>query len=59
MIECQMTPFSLSENLAAGTGPSYGISAAVKSWTDEVGEYIHRRNVLIRLTCFLRRVQPE
>lgn len=54
-----MTPFSLSENLAAGTGPSYGISAAVKSWTDEVGEYIHRRNVLIRLTCFLRRVQPE
>ncbi|KAI0704883.1 CAP domain-containing protein [Cytidiella melzeri] len=27
------------ENLAAGTGSSYGISAAVKSWTDEVSEY--------------------
>ncbi|KAI0348617.1 PR-1-like protein [Trametopsis cervina] len=27
------------ENLAAGTGSSYGISEAVKSWTDEVSEY--------------------
>ena len=27
------------ENLAAGTGSSYGIQAAVKSWTDEVCEY--------------------
>ncbi|EIW64740.1 PR-1-like protein [Trametes versicolor FP-101664 SS1] len=27
------------ENLAAGTGSSYGIASAVKSWTDEVSEY--------------------
>ncbi|KZT30346.1 PR-1-like protein [Neolentinus lepideus HHB14362 ss-1] len=27
------------ENLAAGTGDSYDIAAAVKSWTDEVSEY--------------------
>ncbi|KAF9478051.1 PR-1-like protein [Pholiota conissans] len=27
------------ENLAAGTGSSYGISAAVKSWADEVSQY--------------------
>jgi len=27
------------ENLAAGTGSSYDIAAAVKSWTDEVSEY--------------------
>ncbi|GJE86048.1 PR-1-like protein [Phanerochaete sordida] len=27
------------ENLAAGTGSSYDITAAVKSWTDEVSEY--------------------
>ncbi|KAH9857844.1 CAP domain-containing protein [Lenzites betulinus] len=27
------------ENLAAGTGSSYDIQAAVKSWTDEVSEY--------------------
>ncbi|TCD63996.1 hypothetical protein EIP91_004698 [Steccherinum ochraceum] len=27
------------ENLAAGTGTSYGIAAAIKSWTDEVSEY--------------------
>jgi uncharacterized protein YkwD len=27
------------ENLAAGTGDSYGISSAVKSWTDEVSSY--------------------
>ncbi|CAL1702405.1 unnamed protein product [Somion occarium] len=27
------------ENLAAGTGDSYGIHEAVKSWTDEVSEY--------------------
>ncbi|KAF8203041.1 PR-1-like protein [Pholiota molesta] len=27
------------ENLAAGTGSSYGIAAAVKSWTDEVSQY--------------------
>jgi len=27
------------ENLAAGTGSSYGISQAIKSWTDEVSEY--------------------
>ncbi|KAI0079612.1 hypothetical protein K474DRAFT_1696318 [Panus rudis PR-1116 ss-1] len=27
------------ENLAAGTGGSYDIAAAVKSWTDEVSEY--------------------
>ncbi|KAH9898477.1 hypothetical protein C8Q73DRAFT_403625 [Cubamyces lactineus] len=27
------------ENLAAGTGSSYGIQSAVKSWTDEVSEY--------------------
>ena len=26
----------LVENLAAGTGSSYGITEAVKSWTDEV-----------------------
>ncbi len=25
-----------TENLAAGTGSSYDIAAAVKSWTDEV-----------------------
>ncbi|PPQ76412.1 hypothetical protein CVT24_012629 [Panaeolus cyanescens] len=29
----------LGENLAAGTGSSYGIAAAVKSWTDEVSDY--------------------
>ncbi|KJA26166.1 hypothetical protein HYPSUDRAFT_133830, partial [Hypholoma sublateritium FD-334 SS-4] len=27
------------ENLAAGTGSSYGIAAAIKSWTDEVSQY--------------------
>jgi len=27
------------ENLAWGTGSSYGIAAAVKSWTDEVSKY--------------------
>lgn len=27
------------ENLAAGTGSSYGISAAISSWTSEVSEY--------------------
>jgi len=27
------------ENLAAGTGSSYDIATAVKSWTDEVSEY--------------------
>jgi len=27
------------ENLAAGTGPTYGIPDAIKSWTDEVSEY--------------------
>ena len=27
-----------AENLAAGTGSSYDIAAAVKSWTDEVCE---------------------
>ncbi|KAG6845977.1 hypothetical protein H0H87_011025 [Tephrocybe sp. NHM501043] len=27
------------ENLAAGTGSSYGISSAIKSWTDEVSQY--------------------
>ncbi|CCM00951.1 uncharacterized protein FIBRA_02998 [Fibroporia radiculosa] len=27
------------ENLAAGTGSSYGISAAISSWTNEVSEY--------------------
>jgi len=27
------------ENLAAGTGGSYDIAAAIKSWTDEVSEY--------------------
>lgn len=27
------------ENLAAGTGSSYDIAAAIKSWTDEVSEY--------------------
>ncbi|KAJ3528656.1 hypothetical protein NM688_g7967 [Phlebia brevispora] len=27
------------ENLAAGTGSSYDIAAAVKSWTDEVSQY--------------------
>ncbi|KAG6911826.1 hypothetical protein DXG01_000073 [Tephrocybe rancida] len=29
----------LGENLAAGTGSSYGIQSAIKSWTDEVSEY--------------------
>lgn len=33
-----MTP--LVENLAAGTGSSYGISAAITSWTSEVCAYI-------------------
>ncbi|KAF5313070.1 hypothetical protein D9619_003028 [Psilocybe cf. subviscida] len=33
----QLGPFG--ENLAAGTGSSYGIAAAIKSWTDEVSEY--------------------
>jgi uncharacterized protein YkwD len=28
-----------SENLAAGTGSSYGIAAAIKSWTDESKDY--------------------
>ncbi|KAG5718583.1 Cell wall protein PRY3 [Termitomyces sp. T112] len=27
------------ENLAAGTGSSYGIQAAIKSWTDEASQY--------------------
>ncbi|KAG6883426.1 hypothetical protein C0992_008750, partial [Termitomyces sp. T32_za158] len=27
------------ENLAAGTGSSYGIQTAIKAWTDEVSEY--------------------
>jgi hypothetical protein len=27
------------ENLAAGTGDSYDIAAAIKSWTDEVSQY--------------------
>ncbi|KZT07551.1 PR-1-like protein [Laetiporus sulphureus 93-53] len=27
------------ENLAAGTGSSYGIAAAIKSWTDEASQY--------------------
>ncbi|KAI0695765.1 PR-1-like protein [Cerioporus squamosus] len=27
------------ENLAAGTGSSYGIGPAIKSWTDEVSQY--------------------
>ena len=31
---------SYAENLAAGTGSSYDIAAAVKSWTDEVCECI-------------------
>ncbi|KAF9458191.1 CAP domain-containing protein [Collybia nuda] len=30
---------AFGENLAAGTGSSYGISTAIKSWTDEVGRY--------------------
>ncbi|CDO72316.1 hypothetical protein BN946_scf184977.g13 [Trametes cinnabarina] len=33
----KLGPFG--ENLAAGTGSSYGIQAAVKSWTDEVSQY--------------------
>ncbi|KAI0374243.1 PR-1-like protein [Pilatotrama ljubarskyi] len=33
----KLGPFG--ENLAAGTGDSYGIQSAVKSWTDEVSEY--------------------
>ncbi|KAI0361709.1 PR-1-like protein [Trametes cingulata] len=33
----KLGPFG--ENLAAGTGSSYGIQEAVKSWTDEVSEY--------------------
>jgi len=33
----QLGPFG--ENLAAGTGSSYGIAAAIKSWTDEVSQY--------------------
>ncbi|KAI0639329.1 hypothetical protein C8Q77DRAFT_53695 [Trametes polyzona] len=33
----KLGPFG--ENLAAGTGNSYGIQSAVKSWTDEVSEY--------------------
>lgn len=27
------------ENLAAGTGNSYGIPQAIKSWADEASEY--------------------
>ncbi|KAG7099397.1 hypothetical protein E1B28_001250 [Marasmius oreades] len=30
---------AFGENLAAGTGGSYGITAAIKSWTDEVKDY--------------------
>ncbi|RPD82630.1 PR-1-like protein [Lentinus tigrinus ALCF2SS1-7] len=30
---------AFGENLAAGTGSSYGIGPAVKSWTDEVSDY--------------------
>ncbi|KAK1223793.1 hypothetical protein PQX77_013317 [Marasmius sp. AFHP31] len=30
---------AFGENLAAGTGSSYGIKEAVKGWTDEVSEY--------------------
>ncbi|KAI0724475.1 CAP domain-containing protein [Cerioporus squamosus] len=33
----KLGPFG--ENLAAGTGGSYGIGPAVKSWTDEVSDY--------------------
>ncbi|KAF8973740.1 CAP domain-containing protein [Flammula alnicola] len=33
----QLGPFG--ENLAAGTGSSYGIATAIKSWTDEVSQY--------------------
>ncbi|RDX55942.1 PR-1-like protein [Lentinus brumalis] len=33
----KLGPFG--ENLAAGTGNSYGIGPAVKSWTDEVSDY--------------------
>jgi hypothetical protein len=31
--------YTTSENLAAGTGSSYDIATAIKSWTDEVCEY--------------------
>ncbi|TFK40985.1 CAP domain-containing protein [Crucibulum laeve] len=30
---------AFGENLAAGTGGSYGIASAIKSWTDEVSQY--------------------
>ncbi|KAJ8469139.1 hypothetical protein ONZ45_g16988 [Pleurotus djamor] len=30
---------AFGENLAAGTGSSYGIESAIKSWTDEVKDY--------------------
>ncbi|KAK7463764.1 hypothetical protein VKT23_005701 [Stygiomarasmius scandens] len=30
---------AFGENLAAGTGDSYGIAEAIKSWTDEVSSY--------------------
>ncbi|KAI8995557.1 CAP domain-containing protein [Trametes punicea] len=33
----KLGPFG--ENLAAGTGSSYGFQAAIKSWTDEVSQY--------------------
>lgn len=33
-----------TENLAAGTGANYGIAEAIKSWTDEVCEYMQLRS---------------
>ena len=37
---CRSRRAVLAENLAAGTGSSYGIAAAIKSWTDEVCTYL-------------------
>nr|VWO96214.1 Repressed by TUP1 protein 4 [Ganoderma boninense] len=36
---CMRLTAGCAENLAAGTGGSYDVSAAVKSWTDEVSQY--------------------
>lgn len=51
-----MLNYRITENLAAGTGDSYDIAAAVKSWTDEVSEYpFHRLTWLVTmLTACLR-----
>lgn len=42
------------ENLAAGTGNSYGIPQAIKSWADEASEYQTVQVVHVPHSSYLR-----